>query len=45
MNICMTSTFRAPDGIYLVVERRLMGTVDTEAEHQLRDRVVKLLSG
>lgn len=41
----MTSAFSAPDGIYLVVERRLMGTVDTEAEHQLRDRVVKLLSG
>lgn len=43
--ISMTSTFSAPDGIYLDVEKRLMGTVDTEAEHQLRDRAVKLLSG
>lgn len=41
MCICMTSTFSAPDGIKLEVEKRLMGIVDTEAERHLRGRAGK----
>lgn len=37
----MTSTFSAPDGIKLEVEKRLMGIVDTEAERHLRGRAGK----